>query len=131
MTDTRPYDVPIIPVHARWSSGLTANLMIMYASLAIPAPPTTGRARPKISAIGLGETPQMRLPSSKMNTDRSKVYWQGVPEVPNSKTLPLVDWKGRNGEEESWPDPRHKVLRLNVQKSSAKLLFDVSRTFWM
>ena len=89
MTDTRPYDVPITPVHARRSSGLTANLMIMYAPLAIPAPPTPARARPKISAVGLGKTPQMRLPSSKMKIDRMKVYLRSR----NSKALPQVDWK--------------------------------------
>ena len=89
MTDARPYEAPITPVYAGRSSGLTANPIIVYAPLAIPAPPTPASARPNISAVGLGETPQIRLPSSKMKTDRRKVYLRSQ----NLKALPQVDWK--------------------------------------
>ncbi len=89
MTDARPYEAPIKPVYAGRSSGLTANPIIVYAPLAIPAPPTPASARPKISDVGFGDTPQMRLPSSNIKTDSKKVYLRSQ----NLKALPQVDWK--------------------------------------
>jgi hypothetical protein len=65
MTNARLYDAAITLVYVGRSSGLAVNPMIVYTPLVIPAPPTLVRVRPKISAVGLGETLQMRLPEFK------------------------------------------------------------------
>ena len=58
--------LPIKPLYmGRFSSG-TLYAKMMRAPEKIPAEPTPAMARPTMSAVLVGATPQMRLPSSKM-----------------------------------------------------------------
>jgi hypothetical protein len=69
----------------------------------MPAPPTPASARPKINAVELGATPQMRLPTSKINTDSKKVYFRSQ----NLNALPQVDWKAARVRKKA--EPIHAV----------------------
>ena len=56
------------PMYAgRWRNG-TDTVMMRIAPLKIPAEPMPAIARPMMSAVELGATPQMREPTSKMNS---------------------------------------------------------------
>lgn len=65
-TDAMPYIPPIIPMYAGLFLNGTVFATIKMAPLKIPAAPTPAIARPIISAVEFGATPQTSDPSSKM-----------------------------------------------------------------
>lgn len=77
MTEAIPYAAPMRPVNAARLEGRAENAMMVYAPDAIPAPPSPAMARPTMSAVELGATPQIRDPSSKMKMAIKKVVFSG------------------------------------------------------
>lgn len=74
-------------------------------------------ARPTMRAVELGATPQMRLPSSKMKTERRKVYFKSQ----NLKALPQVDWKAAMVRKKAEPIHETKSCDLNACEMSVSV----------
>jgi hypothetical protein len=87
-TDAMPYAEPMRPVTRGRCFGLAANAMIVYAPDPTPAPPSPAIARPTMSTVEVGATPQIKLPSSNKKSAKRKVILRGKYLYP----FPHVDW---------------------------------------
>jgi hypothetical protein len=69
--------VPITPVNIGRLFGPAEKAMIVYTPEPMPAAPRPAMARPTMSTVLLGATPQMREPSSKINMEIRKLIFSG------------------------------------------------------
>ena len=79
----------MIPVNIGLFFGEAEKAMMVYAPEPIPAAPNPAIARPTMSALLLGETPQIREPSSKVKRLMRKLIFNGKYLY----ALPHADWK--------------------------------------
>ena len=86
-TEAIPYAEPTSPVTRGLCFGLAAKAMIVYAPDPTPAPPSPAIARPTMSAVDVGATPQIKLPSSNKKSAKMKEVLSGKYLYP----FPQVD----------------------------------------
>jgi hypothetical protein len=88
-TDAIPNAIPTKPVYKGRFAGGARKAMMVKPPVARPAHPMPAIARPTINVTELGATAHIRLPNSKMKSDRRKVHFKSK----NLYAFPHADWK--------------------------------------
>ena len=122
------YVAPTRPMNTGTFFGGAAKATMVKVPDETPEAPDPAMARPTISAVLLGASAMIKLPSSKMKSERRKVALSGK----YLNALPHVDWKEAKVRKKAEPyQPTWStLLKSSVMRGMAVAMMVASR-FWM